>query len=1018
MKSGKKILALIIALVMVIAVAVPAMGVIGEAAENGYGFVTTTPSAVGIDAFNTGTNIIVNVATHGQMLRVMSGTAAQINTEYGDEAGFITAVTGTNSADVDITTTALFVAARNAGEVVTVNLTTSFDQTGNINIDSGRNIVLRSDAPQTLTHTLTTRHFTIRNNNGNGTLTLADNVTLTRVDPTAETNGGGIAVSDGGTFIMSGGTISGIRATNGGGIAVDGGTFTMSGGTINNNHATNNGGGVRAVNGGTFTMSGGTISNNTTSGSGGGVHVHTDSLFTMTDGEITNNNAANGGGVAIGAGEFQFRGGIISGNTSTGHGGGVRNAGQGVFIMFGNAIIENNRAGSSGGGVRLDGSATIAGGQITNNTAGFDGGGIDVASGAVLTITGGEIKENTARYGNAIRITTDSDFNLENGIIDADILRSTGGGGWVWFPSDMWNEINIGTDNDNGNIVVTDSDGQIIVIRAPGNSNIILPGSDGEGSVDVNLPFPSGREVTVPEGSEVFFDNEGVVIIRLPDGSLENIDGVPVIRDPGRPDDNVHIPRQDDGSYRDDDDNIWIPNPNNPATPPHINVEREDDGSYRDVNDDGNVFIPNPNYPGAGERPFIPVEPEDDGSYRDGDDNAFIPNPNYPGAGERPFIPVEPEDDGSFRDGDDNAFIPNPNYPGAGERPFIPVEPEDDGSYRDGDDNAFIPNPNYPGAGERPFIPVEPEDDGSFRDGDDNAFIPNPNYPGAGERPFIPVEPEDDGTFRDEDGNVWRPNPNFPGAGERPFIPVTPDTGGGNQGGTGGNNQGGGTGGAGGGGAGGGTTTPPTTPPTQPPETQPPTTQPSTTTTTPPINNPFTDVNGNDWFYNAVMFNYRNGLMVGTSSTLFSPNAPLTRAMIVTLLHRQAGLPNASSTNQFTDVANNTWYTAAINWAAENDIVLGFGDDTFRPHLHITRQHLALIMARYADFRGIQIPAIRQQANFADSNQIHDYATAAVLRLSAAGIINGRPGNVFDPLGTATRAEVATMMYNFLNAIN
>jgi len=214
--------------------------------------------------------------------------------------------------------------------------------------------------------------------------------------------------------------------------------------------------------------------------------------------------------------------------------------------------------------------------------------------------------------------------------------------------------------------------------------------------------------------------------------------------------------------------------------------------------------------------------------------------------------------------------------------------------------------------------------------------------------------------------------------------------------------------GGGGGGGGGGVTPPAITPPAiTPPLALPPDAG---------FVCPFIDVNNTDWFFNYVMFVCDRGLMVGTSPSTFSPNASLTRAMIVTLLWREAGSPNVSAPNPFSDVTSGTWYSDAVAWAAVNGIVFGLGDGTFAPHANITRQDLAVIIARYANLRGLQISAVQTQANFADSNLIAGYATEAVAELSAAGVIGGRPGNVFDPLGTATRAEVAAMIYRFLNA--
>jgi len=111
--------------------------------------------------------------------------------------------------------------------------------------------------------------------------------------------------------------------------------------------------------------------------------------------------------------------------------------------------------------------------------------------------------------------------------------------------------------------------------------------------------------------------------------------------------------------------------------------------------------------------------------------------------------------------------------------------------------------------------------------------------------------------------------------------------------------------------------------------------------------NPFIDVNSDDWFYNYVRFAYRNNLMQGISATEFAPNLPTTRAMFVTVLWRLAGSPNIGGESQFVDVTSGTWYVEAVTWAAENGIVLGVGEDLFAPHTSITREQMGLILYRH-----------------------------------------------------------------------
>jgi hypothetical protein len=190
------------------------------------------------------------------------------------------------------------------------------------------------------------------------------------------------------------------------------------------------------------------------------------------------------------------------------------------------------------------------------------------------------------------------------------------------------------------------------------------------------------------------------------------------------------------------------------------------------------------------------------------------------------------------------------------------------------------------------------------------------------------------------------------------------------------------------------------------------------------VRNPFGDIADGDWFCDDVMYVYARGLMVGTGTDpmTFDPNVTLSRAMAVTVLYR---LNNAELTGEndgnspFDDVAVGMWYTDAVAWAAEHGIVNGYGDGRFGPHDDITRQDLAAIIYRYEyryeQFAG-RVPAdIVAAAEFADQNDISGYAASAVGALVGQGIIRGRPGNIFDPLGRATRAEFAAILHRFLS---
>ncbi|MDR0381796.1 MAG: S-layer homology domain-containing protein, partial [Oscillospiraceae bacterium] len=161
---------------------------------------------------------------------------------------------------------------------------------------------------------------------------------------------------------------------------------------------------------------------------------------------------------------------------------------------------------------------------------------------------------------------------------------------------------------------------------------------------------------------------------------------------------------------------------------------------------------------------------------------------------------------------------------------------------------------------------------------------------------------------------------------------------------------------------------------------------------------PFTDVSEDDWFYGDVYAMWENNLMNGTSPTLFSPNRTLTRGMVVTVLYRAEGSPGvAGLDNPFPDVSAGQYYTDAVLWAAEHEIVRGYPGGGFGPDDNITREQMAAILYRYEQYAE-QIPSdISEARAFADGDGIGDYAKEAVAKLVTQGIISGKPNNRFDP---------------------
>jgi len=182
---------------------------------------------------------------------------------------------------------------------------------------------------------------------------------------------------------------------------------------------------------------------------------------------------------------------------------------------------------------------------------------------------------------------------------------------------------------------------------------------------------------------------------------------------------------------------------------------------------------------------------------------------------------------------------------------------------------------------------------------------------------------------------------------------------------------------------------------------------------------PFEDVAENAWYSDAVKYVYSNNLMAGTSTDpmLFSPSLQTTRGMIVTILYRYAGSPDVSGlANPFNDLKVGSWYYDAVIWAAVNGIVSGYGDGKFGPDDNITREQLAAILSNYADKAELSLSSLRDYTGFSDDAAIGGYAKQAVEHLYMAGIIDGKPDGSFDPKGSATRAEVATMLMRFIEA--
>ncbi|MCL2500043.1 MAG: S-layer homology domain-containing protein [Defluviitaleaceae bacterium] len=180
--------------------------------------------------------------------------------------------------------------------------------------------------------------------------------------------------------------------------------------------------------------------------------------------------------------------------------------------------------------------------------------------------------------------------------------------------------------------------------------------------------------------------------------------------------------------------------------------------------------------------------------------------------------------------------------------------------------------------------------------------------------------------------------------------------------------------------------------------------------------NIFNDVSEDAWYYEAVAFANFHGLFGGSGNGIFSPNDSMTRAMFVAVLHRLEGNPAPSGSGRFIDVAPGRWHHDAAQWAAEQGLVGGVGGDRFAPDRTITHQEMAVILHRYSNLKGYAIPVNRDMLTISDTVRIPSWAGIAVREMTMAGVLDAY-GNAFNPLDTATRAEVAAMFRSFVRFV-
>ena len=177
---------------------------------------------------------------------------------------------------------------------------------------------------------------------------------------------------------------------------------------------------------------------------------------------------------------------------------------------------------------------------------------------------------------------------------------------------------------------------------------------------------------------------------------------------------------------------------------------------------------------------------------------------------------------------------------------------------------------------------------------------------------------------------------------------------------------------------------------------------------------PFTDVKTGDWFYEAVQYVYDKGMMTGVSADRFAPASTTTRGMIVTILYRLENEPAVSGGSAFTDVESGAWYADAVAWAAANDIVNGTSATTFAPNSPITREQMATMLYRFAQYKGMDAVTLQENlTGYPDGGQVSDYAIPAMNWAVGQGLIAGMENGTLVPQGSATRAQVATILMRF-----
>ena len=182
-----------------------------------------------------------------------------------------------------------------------------------------------------------------------------------------------------------------------------------------------------------------------------------------------------------------------------------------------------------------------------------------------------------------------------------------------------------------------------------------------------------------------------------------------------------------------------------------------------------------------------------------------------------------------------------------------------------------------------------------------------------------------------------------------------------------------------------------------------------------PAQLPFTDVTEANWYYDEVYYVWANGLMQGTSATTFGPNVDTTRAMVVTILWRLEGEPASGYDMDYSDVAGGAWYAGAVRWATEHGIVNG-SEGQFYPGGTVTREQLAAMLYRYAQYKGYDLTAGGDLSGFADAGAVSGWAETSLAWAVGQRLIQGS-ANQIDPTGSAIRAQLAAILMRFMENV-